>query len=156
MLKTFHQSCWFGLVGFVLVLDQMTKYLSQQFLVLHEPIAIFPGFQLFLAYNHGAAFSFLADGSGWQRWLFVLIAIVLCTLMIYWFKQHHESEKAEKFSLALILGGAFGNLIDRLVHGYVIDFIDVYYGAYHWPTFNIADSAICLGAALYLWVTIRK
>lgn len=156
MLNALRPNRWLSLIGGVLFLDQLTKILSQQYLELHQPIAVLPGFQLYLAYNYGAAFSFLADGSGWQRWFFVVISILLCSLMTFWLRQHTESETMEKTALALILGGALGNLLDRLVYGYVVDFIDVYYGSYHWPTFNIADSAICVGAALYLVKTLKS
>jgi signal peptidase II len=134
----------------ILVLDQCTKLLADSMLVFNQPVAVIPLINLRLAYNTGAAFSFLSDASGWQRWFFVLLALLVIGVLVIWLRHLTARETGTALALALILGGAAGNLIDRLVHGYVIDFIDLYYGDWHWPTFNVADSAISIGAALLL------
>ena len=123
---------------------------------LYQSIAVLPFFNITLAYNHGAAFSFLASESGWQRWFFTGLAVVVSIVLLVWLKRLKTDAKLEAISLALILGGALGNVIDRVVHGYVIDFIDVYYGTYHWPAFNVADSAICIGAILLILDSFRN
>ena len=117
---------------------------------------VLPFFNLTLAHNPGAAFSFLAGAGGWQRWFFVILAVVICTVLVIWMKRLAQSAKLEAISLALIIGGAIGNVIDRLIYGYVIDFLDVYAGSYHWPAFNIADSAIFIGAVLLIIDSFRK
>lgn len=142
--------------GFVLVVDQITKFLSQQYLSFAAHQQVFPGFDLTLRYNTGAAFSFLADASGWQHWFFVLLAALVSAAILYWLKNLESSEKLEGLGLAFILGGALGNLIDRLLHGYVIDFILLYYRQWEWPAFNIADSAITLGVILFILSLLKK
>ena len=141
---------WLWVSGVVLLLDQCTKLLAEAMLVAHQPVALLPGLALRKAYNSGAAFSFLSDASGWQRWFFVLLAVVVMVVLVAWLRRLPAGQIRTAWSLSLILGGAAGNLIDRIVYGHVIDFIDVYYGSWHWPTFNIADSAITVGAALLL------
>ena len=142
------------LTVFAFVLDQWTKQLTTAHFEYREVLPIFAlgdgGFNLTLAHNYGASFSFLADQSGWQRWLFAGIASVVGVGLVVWLLRLPKSSVLLSLALALLIGGAFGNLYDRLVHGFVIDFLDVFYGAYHWPAFNIADSAICAGAALLL------
>lgn len=139
---------WLWVSVAVLLLDQATKYLADSTMALHEPIALIPGLALTKAYNLGAAFSFLGDASGWQRWLFSGLALVVSGILLAWLRRLPAAEWRTALALALILGGAIGNLIDRMLYGHVIDFIDVYYRTWHWPTFNIADSAISVGAAL--------
>lgn len=139
---------WLWVSVAVLLLDQATKYLADSTMALHEPIALIPGLALTKAYNLGAAFSFLGDASGWQRWLFSGLALVVSGILLAWLRRLPAGEWRTALALALILGGAIGNLIDRVLYGHVIDFIDVYYRTWHWPTFNIADSAISVGAAL--------
>ncbi|MEI7796231.1 MAG: signal peptidase II, partial [Methylococcaceae bacterium] len=117
---------------------------------LYESMAVMPFFNLTYVHNTGAAFSFLSEAGGWQRWFFAALAIVMSTIMTIWLTRLKENETLLAVSLSLILGGAMGNLIDRLAYGYVIDFLDVYYGTYHWPAFNIADSAITIGVTLML------
>jgi signal peptidase II len=107
-----------------------------------------PSFNFTLVYNSGAAFSFLSEAGGWQRWFFSLLTISICALLMIWLKRLDEHEKPAAIGLSLVLGGALGNLIDRLMYGYVIDFIQWYYYGYYWPTFNVADSAISVGATL--------
>jgi len=139
----------------VLLVDQCTKLLADAMLVLHQQVAVIPYLALFKAYNPGAAFSFLSDASGWQRWFFVVLAMIVITVLLVWLRRLSATETATSLALALILGGAAGNLIDRLVYGYVIDFIDVYVGSWHWPAFNIADMAISVGAFLLLLDAFR-
>ena len=139
---------WFWVSAVVLILDQCSKLLADAMLVMHQPVHVFPMFALTKAYNTGAAFSFLADGSGWQRWFFVALTLVISAFLLGWLRRLGPHDGAMAAALALILGGAIGNLIDRVVYGHVIDFLDVYYGEWHYPTFNIADSAIFLGACV--------
>ena len=146
---------WLWVSVVVLLLDQCTKLLADAMLVLHQQVTLIPFLALFKAYNPGAAFSFLSDASGWQRWFFVVLAVVVIVILLVWLLRLPAAEKATSLALALILGGAAGNLIDRLVYGYVIDFIDVYYGSWHWPAFNVADAAISVGAFLLLLDAFR-
>lgn len=141
---------WLWLTAAVIALDQLTKWLAERGLVLHMAEPVLPFFNLTLVYNKGAAFSFLSAAGGWQRWFFSVLAIIVSVLIVIWLKRLDRDEKWTAAGLALVLGGAIGNLIDRLLYGYVIDFIDVYYGSYHWPAFNIADSAITMGAAILI------
>ena len=147
---------WLNLSALVIVFDQLSKWWANSALELYQSIAVLPFFNITLAYNHGAAFSFLASESGWQRWFFTGLAVVVSIVLLVWLKRLKTDAKLEAISLALILGGALGNVIDRVVHGYVIDFIDVYYGTYHWPAFNVADSAICIGAILLILDSFRN
>ena len=146
---------WLWVSVVVLLLDQCTKLLADAMLVLHQQVALIPYLALFKAYNPGAAFSFLSEASGWQRWFFVVLAVVVIVILLVWLLRLSTEEKSTSLALALILGGAAGNLIDRLVYGYVIDFIDVYYGSWHWPAFNVADAAISVGAFLLLLDAFR-
>jgi signal peptidase II len=132
----------------IILLDQLTKYLAVYFLVLHEPKPILPFFNLTLAYNTGAAFSFLNQASGWQAWLFSGIAIIISLIIIVWLYRLPSDKPWLSCALALILGGALGNLIDRIVHGYVVDFVDLYIGQWHFAFFNVADAAVCIGALM--------
>jgi signal peptidase II len=141
---------WLWLSLFVIVFDQITKAMADAMLTLYAPKPIMPFFNLTLMYNQGAAFSFLSDAGGWQKWFFAILAISVSGGIIYWLKKLPSTEKEQAIALSLVLGGAIGNLIDRLIHGYVIDFLDVYYEQLHWPAFNIADSAITLGAAILI------
>ncbi|NQY26859.1 MAG: signal peptidase II [Piscirickettsiaceae bacterium] len=140
---------WLWLTGLVIVLDQVSKWLMVSWLSLYETVAVIPYFNLTMAHNYGAAFSFLADAGGWQKWFFIILASVISLGLLYWLYKLAKT-KLEAVSVALILGGAIGNVIDRIYYGYVVDFLDVYYGSYHWPAFNIADSAICIGAVLII------
>jgi len=141
---------WLWVSAVILVVDQCTKLLADGLLALHESIAVLPVLAIRKAYNSGAAFSFLGDASGWQRWFFIVLAIAVILLLVTWLRRLPAEQKWTALALALILGGAAGNLVDRVVYGHVIDFIDVYYGSWHWPTFNVADSAISVGAFLLL------
>lgn len=113
-------------------------------------IEILPFFNLLYVHNYGAAFSFLSDQAGWQRWLFTGIAFAVVGLLAFWMRRLPSSDKWNNMAYALIIGGAVGNVFDRVVHGFVVDYIDFYWGTYHWPAFNLADSAICIGAAMII------
>jgi signal peptidase II len=147
---------WLSLSAVIIVLDQLSKWVISSQFELYETVAVLPSFNLVLAHNYGAAFSFLAGAGGWQRWFFTGLAIIVSIVLTVWLSRLKSNAKLEAISLALILGGAIGNVIDRVLHGYVIDFLDVYYGSYHWPAFNIADSAICVGAVLLILDSFRK
>lgn len=147
---------WLWLSTLVLILDQASKWLASAHLAFQQPLPVVPGFfNLTLAHNRGAAFSLFHDASGWQRWLFVTLALTISAILMVWLARLRHGQHWLAASLALIIGGAVGNLIDRLRLGYVIDFLDVYVGRYHWPTFNVADSAISVGAAILLILTFR-
>ena len=139
---------WLSLV--VVVLDQLTKYWAGSALPLYAPVAVMPSLNLTLTRNTGAAFSLLNDAGGWQRWLFVGLALLVSAAIIVWLRRLRPGQGWQACALALVAGGAVGNVIDRLVHGYVIDFIDVYYRHWHWPAFNLADSAITVGAVMLM------
>jgi signal peptidase II len=139
---------WISLL--VIVADQLTKWLADTQLEYHQAVNVLPYFQWFLSYNPGAAFSFLSDAGGWQRWFFTILAIAISIVLLVWIKKLNDNEKLTAISLTMILGGAIGNLIDRLLYGHVIDFIQVWLGSYPWPAFNIADSAISVGAVILL------
>ncbi len=142
---------WLALALLVVVLDQLTKSLAVKLLTYAEPLAVFPSFNLTLLYNRGAAFSFLSDASGWQRWFFVVVSAGATVFLTLWLRRLKQDQLLLSIALALVLGGAVGNLIDRLWLGYVVDFIQVYYRQYYWPAFNLADSAISVGAVLLIW-----
>ncbi|MCW8825648.1 MAG: signal peptidase II [Gammaproteobacteria bacterium] len=139
---------WLSLV--VIVLDQLTKYLATDLLVYAEPVAVIPFFNLTLLHNTGAAFSFLSDAGGWQRWFFAVIAIVFSIGITIWLGRLDSKQRWLAIALSLVVGGALGNLWDRLYFGYVVDFIQLYYEQWYWPAFNIADSAIFVGAVMLL------
>ena len=141
---------WFWLSGVVLILDQCSKLIADSLLQYNEPVNLLPFMDLRKVYNPGAAFSFLSDASGWQRWFFVGLTLVVSIILIVWLRRLPAGQARLALALSLILGGAAGNLIDRLVYGYVIDFIDLYYRSWHWPAFNVADSAITIGACLLI------
>ncbi|PKF54177.1 hypothetical protein CW748_16895 [Alteromonadales bacterium alter-6D02] len=147
---------WLWLTVICLIIDQVTKiYVANNF-SLYESIAVIPMFNLTYVHNEGAAFSFLSEAGGWQRWFFTAIAVTISCLLTYWLRALHKTEKLLSIAYALVLSGALGNLIDRVAYGYVIDFLDVYYGNYHWPAFNIADAAICGGAMLIIYDAITN
>lgn len=113
-------------------------------------IEVLPFFNLLYVHNYGAAFSFLGDQSGWQRWLFTGIAFAVCAMLMVWMKRLPHSDKWNNIAYALIIGGAIGNVFDRIVHGFVVDYLDFYWGTYHWPAFNLADTAIVIGAGMVI------
>ncbi len=139
------------LSGLIIVLDQVTKYMASTLLIYYKPLAVTPMFNLTLMHNTGAAFSFLSDAGGWQRWFLSAVAIGVSVFLVIWLKRLTDTQKLQATALALILGGAIGNVIDRLWLGHVVDFIQVYYDEWYWPAFNIADSAITIGAVLILY-----
>lgn len=147
---------WLWLSALVVVLDQATKWLAEGALVPYTPAPLIPSLNLTLMYNEGAAFSFLADAGGWQRWFFAALAAVVTVVLTLWLRRLKVGEGMTAVGLVLIIGGAIGNVIDRVLTGRVVDFIDVYYGGWHWPAFNLADSAITLGVILLLLATLRE
>lgn len=149
-LKAFqHPWRWYGLALVVILLDIATKVWAVDRFMYGPALQIIPGFlQFTYAENYGAAFSFLADAGGWQRWFFGAVALIFSTVVIVWIKRLPAVKRWEPTALALILGGALGNLWDRMLLGYVRDFISVYYGSWHFPVFNVADMAISVGAAM--------
>jgi signal peptidase II len=146
---------WLGIAIIIVLLDQVTKITMSRLLVYGQSEVITPYFNLVMVYNQGAAFSFLANLGGWQRWFFSGLAFVV-SLVIIWMLWKNASQRLFCWSLSLILGGAVGNLIDRLIYGHVIDFLDFHIGTLHWPAFNVADSAITLGAALFVLDELRR
>jgi signal peptidase II len=141
---------WLWLSLGVVIFDQVTKQIAEAQLSLHQAINVMPYFDWYLTYNTGAAFSLLADAGGWQRWFFTVIAIVVSAVLVQWIRKLPHEETLTALSLCLILGGAIGNLIDRILLGHVIDYIQVWLGSYPFPAFNIADAAISVGAALLI------
>jgi signal peptidase II len=143
---------WLALSALVVVLDQLTKAIVLRTLEPYVPHAVIPGFfNWTLAFNTGAAFSFLADQPGWQRWLFSVLALAVSFVLARWLARTPRSDWRTALPLALVIGGALGNLIDRVRAGHVTDFIQVYYGDWVFPSFNVADSAISVGAVLLVW-----
>ncbi|GGK83549.1 signal peptidase II [Amphritea balenae] len=150
MAKQRNALIWLWLVVLIVVADLLTKYLANAQLpygVAHPQLAIF---DLTLLYNKGAAFSFLSDAGGWQRWFFATIAIVMSGVLVVWLARTPRQQRWLGCGLASVLGGALGNLYDRIVHGYVIDFISLHYDQYYFPAFNLADIAITIGAGMLI------
>jgi signal peptidase II len=147
---------WLGLAAIIILLDQLSKITIAKLFTYGESLSITSFFNLVLAYNKGAAFSFLAAESGWQRYLFTAIGLIAAIFITYLLKQH-AGQRLFCWALSLIMGGALGNVIDRVMYGHVIDFLDFHYKeTYHFPAFNIADSAICIGAALFILDELRR
>jgi signal peptidase II len=141
---------WLWLSVLVVILDQATKSWAGSALELYERVRLTPFLNLTLVHNPGAAFSFLSEAAGWQRWFFIALALAVGAGIVVWMRRIDYRDRLTAIGLALILAGALGNVIDRLQHGYVIDFIDFHHGRWHWPAFNAADSAITIGAALMI------
>ena len=137
---------WLGLALAILIADQFTKVLIMGYYRLGDSTYVASFFNIVRAHNTGAAFSFLAGASGWQRWFFTAVGIA-AAVFIVWMLRSHAGQKLFSFALASILGGAIGNVVDRLLHGYVVDFIQVHWRGWYFPAFNVADSAITVGAA---------
>jgi signal peptidase II len=147
--------CWLSLV--IILLDQLSKYLVMHSLTLYQPVAVLPFFNLTLLHNTGAAFGFLAEHPTMAFWLFSGIAVVMSIALLIWLYRLPANKNWQSCALALVLGGAIGNLLDRFIHGHVIDFLDFYYQDWHFAAFNAADSAISVGAAmLVMEVFFRK
>ncbi|MEE4331175.1 MAG: signal peptidase II [Wenzhouxiangella sp.] len=141
---------WLSLAAVLVVLDWWTKHLASQNLMMYRPVAVTSWLNLTLAHNEGAAFSFLAGAGGWQRWFFTVVAIVISAVLMVWLWRLPNRSRLLPVAISLVLGGAIGNLIDRVRLGYVVDFIDVHYSGWHWPAFNLADSVIVIGVTLLL------
>lgn len=152
-MQLFKQTGWhlWWLMLLVLLLDQISKQVVIANMQLFDSIDLLPFFNLTYVRNYGAAFSFLSDAGGWQRWFFTIIAVVISAVLAVWLARNSKNQQKLNLALSLVLAGAIGNLIDRSVYGYVIDFLHLYYQNWHYPAFNIADSAICIGAALLIW-----
>lgn len=146
---------WLTISLVVALLDQASKYAITASFQYHESKAILPFFNLVLAYNSGAAFSFLASASGWQREFFIVVTALISVALLWMLRQNHHNRLLAT-ALSLVLGGAFGNLYDRVAHGHVIDFIQLHAAGYAWPAFNVADSAICVGAVLLILDSFRQ
>ena len=146
---------WLGLALLLLIADQFTKVLILGYYKLGDATYITSFFNIVRVHNTGAAFSFLASAAGWQRWFFTTIGIVAAVFII-WMLKSHPGQKLFSFALSCILGGAIGNVVDRLLHGYVVDFLDFHYGTWHFPAFNIADAAISIGAVCLILDEIRR
>jgi len=141
---------WYLLAAFIVVLDQLTKQWVSSIFSYGETLELLPFLNFTLVHNLGAAFSFLSDAGGWQRWFFAIISIVVSVVLVVWLSRLPARQNLLATALALVLGGAIGNLWDRVFLGYVVDFIDIYYQKYHWPAFNVADAAITIGAILLI------
>ncbi len=150
-MAKFYLLKWLGLGGFVLGFDQLTKWWVQNVLVLGERIEIFPWFSWVRWHNEGAAFSLLNSAGGWQRWFFVVLAIVFVGFILVELWRMPVRDRWMGWAYGLILGGALGNFVDRLMDGYVVDFVLVHYAQYYFPAFNVADSALFLGASVWIW-----
>ena len=140
----------------IVVFDQATKYWVLSNFHPYERLDLLPVFALTLVFNEGAAFSFLSDAGGWQRWLFISLSTIISIVLVAWLARLKATERMSGVALALVLGGAVGNLVDRVRYGYVVDFIDVHWEQWHWPAFNIADSAIVIGVFILLVVSFRS
>lgn len=144
-----------AIASVVLLFDQLSKWWALSNLKLGIPEEVLPFLNWLLLFNPGAAFSFLAQSSGWQRWFFTVLGL-LASAYIFWLLRKSQQDKLLSFALSLILGGALGNVLDRIMYGAVVDFIDLYYQHWHCPAFNLADSAICIGAVLIVLTELRK
>lgn len=140
---------WLSMSAIIVAIDLYTKHLTQQAFVLGEKLYVTSFFDLVRYHNEGAAFSFLAGAGGWQKWFFTAIAAIASLFIVYLLKKHH-TEKLFSLGLALVLGGALGNLYDRVTLGYVVDFLSFHVNDLYWPAFNVADSAICIGVGILL------
>ena len=147
---------WLALSGVIAAVDQLSKLVADSRLSLHDPVAIAPHLNLTLVYNPGAAFSVLGDAGGWQRWALLGVTVAVCAFLYHWLKRLEPGETWSAVAITAIIGGALGNAIDRLAYGYVVDFIDLYYGDYHWPAFNVADAAITAGAAALILIAAKN
>ena len=153
--KSVGMMIWVGIAIIVVLPDQLTKITMTRLLAYGQSDPVTSYFNLVMVYNKGAAFSFLSDQSGWQRYFFTGISVV-ASLFMLWMLKRNPTQKLFCWALALILGGALGNLIDRVAYGHVIDFLDFHLADWHWPAFNVADAAITLGAALFVLDELRR
>ncbi|WP_114766172.1 signal peptidase II [Vibrio rhodolitus] len=141
---------WLLLALIIFITDIAIKLFVMDNMWLRQSIEVLPFFNITYAHNYGAAFSFLSDQPGWQRWFFTSIAFVVTAMLTYWMSKLPAKEKWNNIAYAMIIGGAIGNVFDRIVHGYVVDYLHFYIGQYHWPVFNLADTTICIGAAMII------
>lgn len=141
---------WYLLAILIVVFDQLTKQWVSSSFTYGETLELLPFLNLTLVHNMGAAFSFLSDAGGWQRWFFTIVSLIVSVVLVVWLSRLPAKQYLLATALALVLGGAVGNLWDRVLLGYVVDFVDVYYQKYHWPAFNVADAAITIGAILLI------
>ncbi|HUW37563.1 MAG TPA: signal peptidase II [Rhodocyclaceae bacterium] len=148
-------SLWLALSAAVIILDQASKAWLMSAFRLGESVTVTRFFDLVFVFNRGAAFSFLSSASGWQRWFFVALALVI-SAWILTLMRRHAHERLQPLALALVLGGALGNVIDRLIHGAVVDFLYFHIDRHYWPAFNVADSAISIGVVLMLWRQLAR
>jgi signal peptidase II len=146
---------WLGIALAVIVLDQLTKAMIVMSLQLGDARTVTPFFDIVRAHNRGAAFSFLNEASGWQRWFFIGLGLGAAAFIV-WLLKRHGGQRMFGWALALILGGALGNVIDRVFHGHVVDFLQVHWKSHYFPSFNVADSAITIGAALLILDELRR
>lgn len=146
---------WLTIAAAVFSLDRATKHWAVDLLQPYQPVPVAPFLNLTLVYNPGAAFSLLSDAGGWQRWFFAIFSGLVALLLLVWLHRLPRDQVWLPIAFSLILGGALGNLWDRLTLGFVVDFIDVYYGTWHWPAFNVADAAISTGAVMLLLSALR-
>lgn len=146
---------WLWLSFGVLVVDQLTKWAALAGLDYARPVEILPFFDFTLLYNTGAAFSFLAEHDGWQRWFFVFLAVVITAVLLGWLAFVAIRDRRIQAGVTLVIGGAVGNVIDRVLYGHVVDYLDFHVAGWHWPAFNIADAAITIGVALIIWAELR-
>jgi signal peptidase II len=157
-MHSFRWAKWLGISAIIFVIDQITKYAMTSNFADYESKTILPFFNLVLTYNKGAAFSFLNEASGWQRYFFIIVTIIISAVLV-WMMRANSQNRLLCVALALVIGGAMGNLYDRVLHGQVTDFIQIHAMGFMnlppWPAFNIADSAICVGAALLIWDSFR-
>jgi signal peptidase II len=155
-LQRTHTAAWLWLSLAVIGLDQMTKFLVTRFFEPFERVEVLPVLDFTLLHNTGAAFSMLANASGWQRPFFIVLGVTVSVILVVWIWRAPRGDKLLPLALALIVGGAIGNVIDRVVYGYVVDFIHVHWGEAYFPAFNVADSAITIGAALLIVDAFRE
>jgi signal peptidase II len=146
---------WLTIAAAVIALDRVTKHWAVELMQPYQPVPVTPFLNLTLVYNPGAAFSLLSDASGWQRWFFAIFSSLVALGLLIWLSRVPRNQVWIPVAFSLILGGAIGNLWDRLTLGFVVDFIDVYYGRWHWPAFNVADAAISTGAVMLLLSALR-
>ncbi len=141
---------WLWLTAMVIIIDQLSKYWTVQSLGLYESYKVLSFFHFTYVQNYGAAFSFLGNAGGWQKYLFTSIALVVSIYLVYLLHSNKSEKRWQNIAFALILAGALGNVIDRIIFGYVVDFLDFNLGFYRWPTFNVADTSICIGAVMII------
>lgn len=147
---------WFGLAAAIVILDQIVKWWALAALEFQQPVEVLPFFNLTLVFNRGAAFSFLAGAGGWQRLFFIGLALMIAAALAVWLARSGWRQRGLAATLALILGGAVGNVLDRVRFGYVVDFLDFHAFGWHWPAFNVADAAITVGAIGLLILSVRE